>query len=751
MSDTSSQIESFISCHLRKRAKFYRGQSFTSEEHQNLVQKMQRQCGTKLVPALYLFSSLVFAVNNLRTSFAAAEFGLVRLSQCETIGEGNHHISFLRPAIFDTYDAVLGQNVLLPVPRDVLRSALAWVLHCRRPLTIEELGDVLAMTPTGEAYWTYRNTGANISECGLFGPKFGIFRVNSDSTVQFYDSCLPKYLLDRSSALGLDAMASPIPGIILSYLLNPDLQRAVFEYQSLENQNSRWPFFKYATAYWDDHVRGSAEVSHHGRIKALLSAPIIGRILRSRNFTGYVGPRVEALQHETISTWNRDRQEASRRQLFLPKSSPRPQDPTREGSIGTDSSVAPSNLLDLAVLFRLAKTASLLLQRSVDSQGRVLPASPLTLELALAHGEPEIASELIRIGTSLNWRDASGRSPLEIGLKTSVSLKSSLIDAIISTMDDDQVKDISDIDGNTALHLVTMHGNAAVVKDLATRAPYLLHAVNSSNESPLHTAIRKHDIEVALVLLELGIDPSIKSHSGTNSLALAMHGAGSPEIVRAILAADMSRVQDPRLSVDQHMLAKAWLASTAAWKKKLIRRDELALQQWAAKKEVNNSGELDARLFLLSLATSIMRAGLQPPPMPFGESVGNRYTSVAVEGNVNDLEHNLSKRSYGGYNINWKDMRTGYTALHTAAWNASYPGTLLLLAAGADPIVENVRGRTAWDIADAIGDEDLACLFGEGWKSAKLGERTGWEWRLWAREIAKRHSRSEWGRLWSDK
>jgi hypothetical protein len=313
-----------------------------------------------------------------------------------------------------------------------------------------------------------------------------------------------------------------------------------------------------------------------------------------------------------------------------------------------------------------------------------------------------------------------------------------------------QLVESRDKDGNTPLHLAT-YGDMALVKELSMLSKELpdgLNPQNSEGKTPLHLAIRQGKIDMVKVLLEMGSNPAIPDCTGTNSLLLATQNDALPELIRAILRAHEPDSSFPRLSEDDRILAAAVASSSGENRRKAIRRDELELQNRAQEKR--SSGVDGTTLLMVLAGISLNLRGGWDPMEDDPRFQENSYHSVSTHGDIGALKRRLTRQWNGGHNIDWRNTYTGYSALHDAVWNSSFPGVLLLLAAGADPTRKINRGRSPKDIADAIGNESVIALFGEGWKSAEWDKRTGWEWRLWAREIDKPFNRQHWGKVWSD-
>ena len=66
--------------------------------------------------------------------------------------------------------------------------------------------------------------------------------------------------------------------------------------------------------------------------------------------------------------------------------------------------------------------------------------------------------------------------------------------------------------GNTQLHYAAAHGDARLVKTLAT--PEVMNLRNANGETAVLLAFRNEQVEAGLVLIRLGADIDVKDHSG---------------------------------------------------------------------------------------------------------------------------------------------------------------------------------------------------------------------------------------------
>ena len=91
----------------------------------------------------------------------------------------------------------------------------------------------------------------------------------------------------------------------------------------------------------------------------------------------------------------------------------------------------------------------------------------------------------------------------------------------------------------------------------------------------------------------------------------------------------------------------------------------------------------------------------------------NAMRFAAKKGRIEDLMYWLAN----GARVDSKDKRTGYTALHQAAWNGRMEVVRVLLDAGADVTVTNKENERPFESAAAGGHDDIAKLL----KAAFLG------------------------------
>lgn len=193
--------------------------------------------------------------------------------------------------------------------------------------------------------------------------------------------------------------------------------------QDSESRNLHRPFFAYASLHWDYHVRGPAEVSNHGLVQALFVTNIFATNLQSCQSMTPMATRVLERIMNKIQAQNASYEAGNIKTTeHDPSKGPISQRlPSLSrmdygGTKALNSQSSPRNNLHrhsivplyLAVIFRLSRTVSLILQNEFDSQVFTTAISSLLLELSISLGDSETTSALIDAGSSLGWKNPLG-------------------------------------------------------------------------------------------------------------------------------------------------------------------------------------------------------------------------------------------------------------------------------------------------------------------------------------------------------
>ena len=156
----------------------------------------------------------------------------------------------------DAFEETLQRIHKLPEGRRRLGlNTLMWISHVRKPLTVGELSDALA-TRLGEASLNtkYRPSQKRMVDCCL-----GLVTVDEEtSIIRLVHYTAQEYLqehLDQTFDLAGQTIAELIAELALTYLMTePFAQGCCPDKVSIWSILARYPFIKYASQFWGNHV-----------------------------------------------------------------------------------------------------------------------------------------------------------------------------------------------------------------------------------------------------------------------------------------------------------------------------------------------------------------------------------------------------------------------------------------------------------------------------------------------------------------
>ncbi|XP_013013677.2 nuclear factor NF-kappa-B p100 subunit [Cavia porcellus] len=214
-----------------------------------------------------------------------------------------------------------------------------------------------------------------------------------------------------------------------------------------------------------------------------------------------------------------------------------------------------------------------------------------------------------------------------------------------------------DENGDTPLHLAIIHGQTAVIEQIAHIIYHVQHLgvanlTNHLQQTPLHLAVITGQTGVVSFLLQVGADPALLDRHGDSAMHLALRaGVGAPDLLRVLLQSGAPAMPQLLHMPDFEGLYPVHLAVRARSPECL----DLLVDSGADVEAAERQGGRTA----LHLATEMEELGL-------------------VTHLVTKLHANVNARTFAGN-----------TPLHLAAGLGSPTLTRLLLKAGADIHAEN--------------------------------------------------------------
>jgi ankyrin repeat protein len=219
-------------------------------------------------------------------------------------------------------------------------------------------------------------------------------------------------------------------------------------------------------------------------------------------------------------------------------------DPNLDGSRALDHSVVNSSWLSTEGTSPVVDTVIALstVLRMDLCTADVSGNTPL--HHALMTGSDEVAVVLTQYGARVAAANADGVTPLHMVVSTISAERVSLLEMMLSLLEDRAQIDTRDAEGRTPLCLAAATGNADAV---STLLEYGADAglMNGSGWGPLHAAAYHGFLGVVDALLaNPAIDTAARNSDGDTALAVAVR-AGHHEVLRALLGS-LPQLQEPQ-------------------------------------------------------------------------------------------------------------------------------------------------------------------------------------------------------------
>ncbi|KAI1842402.1 hypothetical protein JX266_011443 [Neoarthrinium moseri] len=347
---------------------------------------------------------------------------------------------------------------------DLAMEVLLWITCARRPLSVIELQQALAVE-LNEAAFDEENL-TNIQE--IVSVCCGLVTVDAESNIVRLVHYTAQQFFEQTQKEWFPAADEHITKVCITYLSYKVFEEGPCKSrQELKNRLSSYPLYEYATAFWGFHAK------------------MANMVIEFLNFLQNE-PRLESAT-QALS-------------IMLIRSGP----PTAHD---TGLKVRTATGLHMAAHFGFEEAVSRLLELynpdTRDSDGYT------PLHWATAVSRQTVVRILIEKGASLEVKGLHGAQPLSIAaLNEDYDLAHFFLEkgANVNAADDD---------GVTALMYAAKYGSADVVRLLIQRGAHV-NATNDRGQTAL--ALRTTSDKILTALLENGADANIASVRGTTPL-----------------------------------------------------------------------------------------------------------------------------------------------------------------------------------------------------------------------------------------
>ena len=412
-------------------------------------------------------------------------------------------------------------------------SALSWIVHAHRPLTVDELLHAMAIGPSDSF-----DSDAVTDRETLLDVTNGLLSINND-IVRLPHYTAQEYFEKEGHKWFTFDVEAHITCSSLQYLDSPALSQPLPRKDAAEEYRRRkedFPFLAYAYEYWGLHAKAAGTDKE--------TSERVGAFLRNE---AKVAVFVQAL-------WYTESAEASRWEI-------------RKGA----------NALHVAAWFGLAGAIPMLVKMEeldVNSADPGLEQTPLIY--AARRGHADAVKVLLEQGADVNQGSAYGNTPLfealdgkhfevaelllhEKGLdinhrffwKTGRTIlmeaarrDSPLLNLIMEMRIEDLDVNVVDNDGHSALALACAVGHENVVARLLEDKDIQVNIASETGHTPLSLAAVCEDescgAKIVAQLLKNGADPKVKDKEGGGTPVIRAVDEGHPNVLRTFLDHDES-------------------------------------------------------------------------------------------------------------------------------------------------------------------------------------------------------------------
>lgn len=309
------------------------------------------------------------------------------------------------------------------------------------------------------------------------------------------------------------------------------------------------------------------------------------------------------------------------------------------------------------------------------------------LHVAAAGGLKDVVGYLLSKGTSINAKDAFGRTPL---YKAVESNQGAIVKELIAARADvDFVYGESD---NTIVHVAAMSKNMDSLKALL-ESGLSVNLVNNRGETPLHKAAKEFNHDVVSFLHKSRANVNSKDFFGNTPLHVASF-AGNIESVRLLI--NLGAKLEERNNLGQIPLFKCVESGQREIIQEFVNRNPSLLEEKSAVGDTvlhiaAESGDLGILQMLLNLGASVNdKNNKQQMPLYRAALKGNIIAAKLLQ-NITDL----------------RSTSSGLTMLHEAALDGNANAVKILVNSGIPADSVGLWDNTPLHIAAGLGFSDV--------------------------------------------
>lgn len=408
-----------------------------------------------------------------------------------TIGDMRDSLAIIPHDLHQAFEQTIARIEAQPEGRKRLAmNTLMWISHAKASLTTRELSEALAIK-SGKSFLdkTYLPNARTIVDCCL-----GLVDIDPETShVRLVHHAIQEFLRDRRNVIFPDGQ-DRIAEACMTYLLFDAFASGCLgsEYE-IGDRLMDYPFIKYASYYWGDHVRMSQDQRIQDLATELLhSTSREGFHLQIRRFSQ--GYREEYWQAIEIKTYTVLHTAA----LFgLQSIVSGTLDGKLDGNhIDIDTSTAG---LGHTALILAASSGQVEMTRLLLNKG-ANPQKPnwygTALHCAAEAGQCQTIRVLLEYGVDINIRDHIARTPLHCATEMDRT------DAVNILLDLGAQVNAQDVFGFAAIHRVAEANNKGLMKRLLADETTDLKITTSKGKTALHFAKRIGNSTIIRMLRE---------------------------------------------------------------------------------------------------------------------------------------------------------------------------------------------------------------------------------------------------------